>query len=962
MGPDHQQTPSFSPCFEDVTLTAFAQLGALRLNVACALISLLDAKNQYIITRATQTTSLSSDDGDQGTDFHKGRVSSRHDQLCEYVLRSQDLPEEMTSLQSGTIFINNLDQHTLLKNRSYWKFNAGYRFYAGTPIETADGTRIGVYCVYDTNPERGLSTDDERFLNSMARSVMGHLETLRVQAEFKRRSKLVSGLETFVDGFSAIPHLSYSSEPLGEIQEQRWSSENPRGKTQQPAQAPTLDVNAQADSRLESKSHVPSTYRPEPATPETLWQKSLSHGSQKMFARAAHIVRECGDYDGVAYFYVATAQDWASAYKQSDPTDQSDQRNVTPASDRDSPPVLKSSSSDEFPTSKGAKPDSGLSGDAALPNDPCTVLGSSVRTQKALDEMDSAGRFKEFTSRDLEILLGKRPRSKVVSIVPSQESLIEDPESSGTPIETSLLVPSEQSSLHVANSHPAADHTGQVRKKIRGYRLAALQKLAPTARNFVILPLWDYERQRWFACCICWTDAARKPIDLDGDLQYLRIFGNSVMMALSRLDATASGRAKTSFVASISHELRSPLHGVLGAVDFLHDTKLTTFQREMIGSISSCGHTLLDTLDHVMDFARINSEQNPQFIPKKSKDRAAESTQKQTSVVQVRSSTFDLAALVEEVSEALWLGFSVHDEREKENTTPASSRPLVLRHKSIESMSRRGHLRIALYIHYHPNWRVVMQAGAVRRIVMNLLGNALKYTTEGFATVRLHMEAADAQTVRVVLSIVDTGCGISDDYQRDHLFKAFSQEDSLSAGSGLGLSIVKQITDDLGGQIRLSSAKGQGTHTAVSLTIPISNGITPSIDLPQRSSSIDTIRMKTRGMRIRILSNVAVLVANEHADAAVQAEKEQGQGLKQILADWFDADIALIYEWQPGSADILIMLEPDFKALKQVEDANSSPEKVHVLILTYDVVEMSALRSDDRIIKSRLVIEIITQP
>ena len=78
-------------------------------------------------------------------------------------------------------------------------------------------------------------------------------------------------------------------------------------------------------------------------------------------------------------------------------------------------------------------------------------------------------------------------------------------------------------------------------------------------------------------------------------------FANSITIALSHIDAIASNQAKSTFVSSISHELRSPLHGVLSASNFLKDANLSRFQSEMVEVISSCGRTLLDTINHVMD-------------------------------------------------------------------------------------------------------------------------------------------------------------------------------------------------------------------------------------------------------------------------------------------------------------------------------------------------------------------------
>lgn len=108
----------------------------------------------------------------------------------------------------------------------------------------------------------------------------------------------------------------------------------------------------------------------------------------------------------------------------------------------------------------------------------------------------------------------------------------------------------------------------------------------------------------------------------DGDLTYLRIFSNSIAIALSHIDAIADNRTKSTFVSSISHKIRSPLHGILSATNSLNDSSMTRFQREMVAVVSKSGTTLLDTLDHIMDFAKISSldlmrkmSSNPKIMP-----------------------------------------------------------------------------------------------------------------------------------------------------------------------------------------------------------------------------------------------------------------------------------------------------------------------------------------------------------
>lgn len=123
------------------------------------------------------------------------------------------------------------------------------------------------------------------------------------------------------------------------------------------------------------------------------------------------------------------------------------------------------------------------------------------------------------------------------------------------------------------------------------------------------------------------------------------------------------------------------------------------------------------------------------------------------------------------------------------------------------------------------NYHFTTQPGALRRLVMNLLGNALKYTSHGF--VRIKLDATDMDDLPgtgsqgsgdaiprslVVLTVTDTGKGISADFLRSKLFMPFAQENSLSSGTGLGLSIVRKIVSLLEGEITIDSEVGRGTR------------------------------------------------------------------------------------------------------------------------------------------------------
>jgi signal transduction histidine kinase len=131
------------------------------------------------------------------------------------------------------------------------------------------------------------------------------------------------------------------------------------------------------------------------------------------------------------------------------------------------------------------------------------------------------------------------------------------------------------------------------------------------------------------------------------------------------------------------------------------------------------------------------------------------------------------------------------------------------------------------------NYRFTTQPGAVRRLIMNLLGNALKYTSHGY--VRIKLDVTDLPTSKtsgcgkviprssVVLTVTDTGRGISAGFLRSKLFMPFAQENSLSSGTGLGLSIVRKIVSLLEGEIAIDSEVGRGTRKSCHLAVEASS-------------------------------------------------------------------------------------------------------------------------------------------
>lgn len=291
------------------------------------------------------------------------------------------------------------------------------------------------------------------------------------------------------------------------------------------------------------------------------------------------------------------------------------------------------------------------------------------------------------------------------------------------------------------------------------------------------------------------------------------------MAEVGRLDAQTEARTKTSFISSISHELRSPLHGILGSVECLQDGDSTAHHDDLVSMIDTCGRSLLDIIDHLLEHS-VATKASRQSKPKHARfsRRHMAFAKKATSGKALSRSispeaNSNLALLAEEVIDsALWA-----------TPNPSGARSIPL------GQTGASPLKVVFEVEddglQENGWNFQFGAGAWRRIVINLITNSMKYTDKGgYVRVALSKRPpslGDSKSGNeiVQLSVTDNGRGMSQEYLNSGLWKAFSQEDENSQGTGLGLSLVHSIVQEAGGKVEVRSQKGQGTTVTIALPL-----------------------------------------------------------------------------------------------------------------------------------------------
>ncbi|ELQ42981.1 histidine kinase G7 [Pyricularia oryzae Y34] len=979
----------------DPALTTFAELAVLRLKTSRALISLFDRNYQYIVAEATPSLPLAPYAKIKNHEAGEhlvlcGTAIPRVAGICELALGVPGSLACNGSTDDADIpvtIIPDLAADPRSSQRAFCHLAPENRFYTGVPLRTPKGIEIGVFCVFDTRPREDLDDVSIQFLRDLSQVIVDYLDFKRQRENNRRADRMIRGVGSFVEGESTIPERGTAEGPgafddhsaqkgvVGKVQQQQQQQHAKRD----------LDLElTEASKNCQSPSQAPPLRRPGPSpisNPNSSsnigrsisgFAQTQSHlqepGTRRIFSKATDLIREVIDVDSVLFLEASIRSFGGLAEPKA--------YAARPVQDN----VSSSSSNDErdYHQRNGI----GIRSQRSEQHT-CRVLGFS-----SIDGGSPSQACSSVSERFLVRLLRRYPQGKIFNFDTKYKILSGD-NSSGETISGLAAVESSEAWTATENGLGHRPEPCRKRHKKRISRLNEAKNIAaifPEARSVAIVPLWDTQKHRWYAGGFICSTTPGRTFAVEHELSYLRTFGIVIMSEVDRLKAQLMETSKIDFLSSLSHELRSPLHGIILGAELLSDTPLDAFQGEKLALIETCSRTLLETINHLLDLSKINN-----FLGNASSRRQATRDARVPSGVRgfnsrgagdceklgieagmmTIASDFELDVLTEEVIESVCAGFS----HQRLSTEGVEDQNMIRKPDGIESIqdatlkSERHVGDVAVMFDINPavSWTFHAQSGAIRRIIMNLLGNSLKFTSKGtvdVTVVQMLQDEGKAQNLTPVKIIVtDTGRGIGQEFLRHNLFSPFCQEDSLSSGLGLGLSLVNKIVATMGGSIQVVSKLGQGTKVTVVLPLRGAASSSPTGNLSSAGfEEFKALTGQLEGLQVALIG--LPTEQNGHGGGGdsdwLQGTRGEGALLANFCTQWLRMRIFEGSTCAPLPADLIITTEACLENL--LADQSHGSVSTPVVVVCQSPLVARQMATSARFNNGNSIFEFVSQP